>query len=337
LSFINDILRYESISIVGLAKNTGKTECFNYILGKIKDKEKCVALTSIGLDGENCDQVTQTHKPEIEIYEKMLFVTSEKHFREKNLIAEILDVSNNQTSLGRLVTAKAVNEGKVLLSGPADTRSLQRLIHSLKKFGTDLAIVDGALSRLSLASPTITDAMILTTGAAVSKNIPQLVRQTKYVYDLINLDIVDKKLHNELHNIKNGIWAVAPEGNVHNLNIISVFAEEQLQKNIFEYGTVLFVSGAISDRFIKFLEKQKQIKEIVLIIRDFTKVFASMESYYSFIKKGGQLKVLHKSKLIAVCINPVSPDGYIIDSDKLKDAMEQSLGIPVYDVRRVNS
>ena len=30
LPFINDILRYDSLSIVGLEKNTGKTECLKY-------------------------------------------------------------------------------------------------------------------------------------------------------------------------------------------------------------------------------------------------------------------------------------------------------------------
>lgn len=58
----------------------------------------------------------------------------------------------------------------------------------MKRFDVDTTIVDGALSRLSLSSPAVTEAMVLATGAALSCNIPQLVRKTKYVYDLICLD-----------------------------------------------------------------------------------------------------------------------------------------------------
>ena len=35
--FIEEILKYNSIAIVGLAKNAGKTECLNYILRKVKN------------------------------------------------------------------------------------------------------------------------------------------------------------------------------------------------------------------------------------------------------------------------------------------------------------
>lgn len=38
--FIEEILKYNSIAIVGLAKNAGKTECLNYILRKVKNTGK---------------------------------------------------------------------------------------------------------------------------------------------------------------------------------------------------------------------------------------------------------------------------------------------------------
>lgn len=50
--FIEEILKYNSIAIVGLAKNAGKTECLNYILRKVKNTGKRFALTSIGIDGK---------------------------------------------------------------------------------------------------------------------------------------------------------------------------------------------------------------------------------------------------------------------------------------------
>jgi len=335
--FVEEILKYNSLAIVGLAKNAGKTECLNYILGQLKHTGKQLALTSIGIDGERLDQVSQTPKPEIELYEGMIFVTSEKHYREKRLVADLLDVSTHRTALGRLVTARAVSQGKVLLSGPADTASLRCLIRGMSRLGVDLTIVDGALSRLSLGSPAVTDALVLATGAAVSCHIPQLVRKTKYVYDLISLEAIDPVLGERLQSIEHGVWAIDEMGVLHDLHIPSVFLLNDHKEDIFRFGNRLFVAGAISDRLLNFLRMQKHVQDITLVIKDFTRVFASMESFYAFLKRGGTLKVVQKSKLLAVCINPVSPDGYCLDSDTLRVAMQESLQLPVYDVRRLSN
>lgn len=329
-------MRHRSVAIVGLAKNTGKTECLNYILRHVKDAGRRVALTSIGIDGESLDQVSQTPKPEIKVYEDMVFVTSEKHYREKRLIAEVMDISTEQTSLGRLVTARAVSPGKVLLSGPAKAESARRLIEGMRRHSVDTTIVDGALSRLSIGSPTVTDAMILATGAALSCNIPQLTRMTKYVYDRIRLPQVAPDLAERLAPIESGVWAVDKDGEVRDLGIPSIFMAAGHKERLFQYGNTLYVAGVVSDNFMRFLRQQKNAAELTLVIRDFTKMFATMEAYYAYLKKGGRVEVLHSSKLLAVCVNPLAPNGYRLDSDELREAIQTSLGVPAYDVRKMD-
>lgn len=335
MPFTEDILQCASVSVVGMEKNTGKTETLNYILNRLKNIKKQIAVTSIGIDGETTDSVYQTQKPEVEVFENMIFVTSERFFKEKRLVAEILDTSYRQTSLGKLVTAKAKTTGKVILSGPSDTLWLQSLIHSLRDFNVDLTLVDGALSRMSLASPTITEGMVLATGAAVSSNIPQLIKKTNFTYKLINLEQVDEELKLKLQDIKNGIWSIDEEEDIYDLGIPSVFSLQNEPNELLKYGTTLFVSGAISDAFLKMLRTQKQIEDIVLVIRDFTKAFISEEIYNTFVKKGGRIKVLQKTKLLAVTVNPVSPKGRNLNSEELQNAIQEVLKIPVYDVRKL--
>lgn len=327
-----DILRYRSLAIVGLAKNTGKTECLNYILRKVGDRASRFALTSIGVDGEKTDRVCQTEKPEITVPEGMVFVTSEKHYREKRLVAEVLDISDEQTALGRLVTARAVTEGKVLLSGPAHTGGLRRLIAQMQKRGVQTTLVDGALSRLSLASPTVTEAMVLATGAAVSGNIAELVRQTKYVYELVGLEEVGQEWQDKLEGIEQGCWALTEDGQVEDLHLPSVFMLEKAEGSLLRDGCPLFVAGAVSDKLLQHLRLQKCPVE--LVVRDFTRIFALPESYYAFLRKGGRIRVLHRSRLMAVTVNPVAPSGLVLDSERLCREMEDALHIPVYDVKR---
>ncbi len=335
MPFLNDIEKYNSLSIVGLEKNTGKTECLNYVLSRLRDSRKQIALTSIGIDGENRDQVTQTNKPEIELSEGMIFVTSELHYKQRKLVSEIIDVSRESTSLGRLVSAKALTKGKVLLSGPASNHSIKELIADLKNKGVDLCIVDGALSRKSIGSPAVTEAMILATGAALSANITQLVYKTKYVYDLIQLPEIEMKLKTQLSEVDNGIWAIDSEGKFQDTGISSVLLIQNEKDKLFQHGNCFFVSGAVTDQFLEFLKNQKQISEINLIVRDFTRVFASPETYYSFVKRGVSMQVLNKTNLLAITINPVSPDGYRLNSDELKNALQEKVNVPVYDIKKL--
>ena len=332
MPFVDEILKYKSVSIVGMEKNTGKTECLNYILRRLADSNHRLAITSIGLDGEGLDQVTQTHKPEILLNKGDVFVTSEAHYRGKKLDAEILDLSKQRTSLGRLVTARVTGSGKVIISGPSETVWLKKLVDSMAQFGVETTLVDGALSRQSLGSPAITEGMILATGAALSANIHTLISKTAFLHELICLPEWESPQNEALLRITSGLWALDAEDQVHDLGIESAFLLQSNKEKLFSYGNTFYVSGAVTAGLLNFLRIQPGIEETVIVARDFSRIFADKESYQAFTKRGGQIKVLLHTKLIAVCVNPVSPQGYILDSKQLLEKLTEKLGIPVYDI-----
>lgn len=335
MPFINNILQYRSLSIVGLEKNTGKTVCLNYVLRRLAEMHADVAVTSIGVDGEQTDSVYATAKPEIVLYEDMRFITSEKHYHQRQLVAEIEHLDTQRTSLGRLLTGRVVCGGKILLSGAATTEKLKQQIQNFAQSGVALTIVDGALSRLSLASPTVTEAMILATGAAVSPNIQQLISKTRFVYRLINIPEVDSLLKSKLMDKESGIWSIDSEGEVHDMHIASVFLLGRGDDDLFRYGNTLFVTGAVSDRLLKYLAMQKNIKNTTLIVRDFTKFFVTQEVYADFLRKGGTLRVLQQSKLMALCLNPTSPQGFVLNSEEACARLSEALETPVFDVKKL--
>lgn len=333
MPFVHEILKYKSVSFIGLEKNTGKTESLNYVLDRLKDSQTLIAITSIGIDGEQVDNVTKTHKPEITVYKNMFFITSEIHYLQKKVLAEIVEVSENRTALGRLITAKALAEGKILLSGPSTTAEIKRLIDRMHNFKVKTTLIDGALSRTSLASPTITEAMVLATGASVSANIPQLVRKTRYVQRLIEIESIPAELAEKLLPLKKGLWAVDEMNEIHDLEIQSTFLLKNRNKDLFRFGYRIYAAGVISDSFLNFLRIQKE--DVELIIQDFTKVFASNETFDAFLRKGNSMKCLLRNKLIAVTVNPVSPHGYRLDSETLVKEMQDALNVPVYDIKQL--
>jgi len=332
MPFVDDLIKHTSVSIIGTEKNTGKTECLKHILRRLDGSGHRLAVTSIGLDGEGIDQVTLTPKPEIFLSEGTIFVTTEAHFRTKKLDAEILDVSQQRTSLGRLITARVKGRGKVLLSGPSDTIWLKKLIDQMQLYQIDTTLVDGALSRQSPGSPAITQAMILTTGAALSANINTLVSKTAFLYELIQLPLWDNPLSEKMLQQTHGVWAVDEYGQMHELPFQSAFTLDANKEELFQHGHTIYASGAITSRLLNTLRMQPNIGKTRLIARDFSKIFADHQSYQAFTKNGGQINVLLQTKLIALCVNPVSPKGYILDSVKLREQMQATLQIPVYDL-----
>lgn len=331
LTFIDDILNYNSLSIVGLQKNTGKTECLKYVLARLPLEQKRVAVTSIGIDGETTDQVTRTQKPEIVLREGMYFGTSEAHYRQRRLVSELIDVSDESTSLGRVVTARALTQGKILLSGPSSTSGLQRWMRDMRRHEIDLAIVDGALSRLSLASPAVSQSMILATGAAYSINMSQLIQRTAFVVDLINIGVTNERNLALLSPLDKGMWWIDTDGGLHEMEGETSLSQ-QVQFHGMDRCSTLYVAGALVDSFLEKVRKNKSLKHVELVVRDFTKVFVSPQQLRLFEKAGGSIRVLQKSKLIAVTVNPTSPSGYVLDSDVLCDRLSQAINLPVYDL-----
>lgn len=333
MPFVDEILRHRSVAIVGLAKNTGKTVCLNYVLRRLSTMDARVAITSIGVDGEHTDRVSSTPKPQVTLYRGMTFVTSEVHYLQRQLVSEITDVGRKYTSLGRLVTAEVIQQGKCLISGPAETMGIKTLISQLSDSGIETTIVDGALSRMSLASPAITDGIVLATGAAFSANIPQLVRKTKYIKQLIELPQVPAAWLDPLGRLLSGLWAIGDDGEVYDLEIPSIFLIEKREKDIFRYGSRIYVTGAVSDKLLNFLRQQR--RQVELIVADFTKVFATQEAYDAFIREGNSMKSLMRSHLIAVTVNPYSPAGICLDSAVLREQMSRELNVPVYDIMKL--
>ncbi|MGL4788545.1 MAG: hypothetical protein ACRDCE_02915 [Cetobacterium sp.] len=334
MPFIKDIKKYRSIATIGLEKNVGKTETMNYILKRFNAEGILAGVTSIGIDGEKIDIVTDTSKPEITIYEGMVFVTSEKHYCKKRFAAEILNVSEKSTALGRVVTARALGEGKVLLSGPSSSYWVKDIIDEMLGKGMECVLVDGALSRMSVGSPIITEGIVLSTGASVSINQKEIVKKTKHVINLLKLERVNWQNRESILKLEDGIYKIVLNGEIINkLPIRSILNFSELEENIFEEPCTLYLTGVLTERFVENLIKQSFIENVEILVKDFTKIFLSPDVLNRFIRRGGKLRVLLNTELVAVTVNPVSPAGYILDWKELVEEIKQFTDVPVLNLR----
>lgn len=320
---------YGSVAVAGLAKNVGKTVTLRHLLREGTRRGLRLGVTSIGVDGESIDSVSATRKPEITLYPGVVFATSEAHYRRRRLQSEVTGVARRHTALGRVVVAKALSAGKTLLSGPADTTSLREVIWMLRSEGAGTVLVDGALSRLSPASPAVTDAMVLATGAALSPEISRIVSRTSFVCSLTELPEVDSPLGKSLEGLEGDLWGIDEEKTPRALGIGSALSLDRVKEGILRFGTVIFNPGIVSDKLLSFLSSLSQIKDITLIVRDFTRLFVQPHTLKVYLGKGGSIKVLERPRLLGVTVNPYSPAGYQVDKDRLVGSLQASLNVPV--------
>lgn len=337
MPFIQELLKYKNTAIAGLEKNTGKTTCMNYILNRLyKDFSKVVAVTSIGIDGETQDQVTLTSKPEIFFEKGMYFVTSEKFYLNKMLTAKILNIGKENTATGRLITAEVMNKGNCIIAGPDNTFLVKKILKQLESYPIDVTLIDGAISRTSHASPAIAEALVLCTGAALAPSIEKVVEKTAFSLELLNIQTWnDHKNQEWLNDTEAGVWALDSNNVWQNLKLKSLLMLNSSKCDIFEYGNTVFISGAITDKYLEIIRTTSKSKDINIIVKDFTKIFVSRRELNIFQSSGGNLFVLKQPKLIAVCVNPYSPKGFLLDSVKLINELSNKIGMKVFDIKKI--
>ena len=181
-----------SIAIAGIAKNAGKTTTLNHIISDFAARGVTLGLTSIGLDGEETDQVTATPKPRIYVPEGTVFATAEQLLtrRERgvnDIAKEILAVTDVMTPLGRVVVARVLSGGNVMLAGPSIVPQIAPIMRILQDHGAAKIIIDGAVGRKSLAVPDVAQAVVLAAGAGLSKSMDAVISETKHTVDIFGL------------------------------------------------------------------------------------------------------------------------------------------------------
>lgn len=176
---------YASLSIIGLCKNAGKTTALNSLLRA--SPPEGLAVTSIGRDGEGEDVATGTKKPPIFIREGTLLATAKNLLSVCDITKEILDVPGMETPLGEIVVLRAHSDGFVQLAGPSTVSQLARLSERFRALGAQKIWIDGAAGRRSLSARRLAEATVLCTGASCGGSLAEVVAETAYVSELLQL------------------------------------------------------------------------------------------------------------------------------------------------------
>jgi hypothetical protein len=334
---ILDLCRqYNNVCIIGMAKNVGKTTVLNHIINKARGKIS-LGLTSIGRDGEDKDRVTSTEKPKIYVERGTCIATAKQLLLSSDITKEILTTTGMHTPMGEVVIARALSDGYVELGGPSINSHMRKICSELKNLGSSLVLVDGALSRKTSASPSITEAAILSTGASLSGSIDKAINLTKHTVKLLSLEpekdpeilMLSKEI---LKDLRVGI--IYRDKTVKKLNsLTSLEASKEIVENLNKDSTHIFIKGILSDKLLEDIMKSTdKFNATTLLVEDGTKLFLNVDTLYKFEKQGGNIKVINKINLVCLTVNPKSPSGYEFNKNEFLEKLQASVHIPVIDV-----
>ena len=131
--------------------------------------------------------------------------------------------------------------------------------------------------------------------------------------------------------LERGVWAVNHDGTLRELNGVTALSQE-IRFDGMEQCQALYVAGALVDGLLEKVRRNKSLRQVELVVRDFTKVFVTPQPFPFFIRGGGRMPVLQRSHLIAVTVNPTSPSGYNLDSELLCARLSEVIHLPVHDL-----
>ncbi len=320
------------LALVGLAKNTGKTETLAAILRELAEQSTCVGVTSIGRDGEEHDVIdARIEKPRIVLQAGSLVASTDALVRASGLAHERLAQTGVRTPLGEVVIARLAEQGAVEVAGPSAAEDLRKVSDAMIGFGAEIALIDGSIDRRAASSPAVADGLVIATGAVLSEDVEEVVAATKDAVDLVRLPAagsprVDRSTggSEELLTLERGLVLNAEPAE------ITALLREHPHASMFR------VDGALSERFLEGLlaaRTERAGRELRIVVGDPTRVFLTRRGPGWYRRQGVEIEVSRTIDLRAITVNPVAPQSHRFDSKQLRQLIEAAIhDVPVLDV-----
>lgn len=310
----------KSTGIIGTAKNTGKTTTLNWLISQ--QKGEGIAVTGIGYDGEERDNITMLPKPRIRFEDGVIIATAEKCLTASEAGCETIKKTGIITALGEIIIAKITSPGLVVIAGPNRAADLAKVMHYISAAGAKTLFVDGSLNRMSPMY--LMDEIIFATGGARSSDIPQLAREMKYIESLFGF----QKYYSPVEFL--------PE--VKTLYTLSD-AEKITPEGRFFYIPSFFYDKALYHLVSRLKEKTEVVFHSPVQILIACGLDGAGEFINALKKSVCQVSYIHRPALAMVTVNPFYPvekdyrySGGWLDRFELLARMKEQLSVEVRDV-----
>jgi hypothetical protein len=342
VSLTDLIAHARRVAVVGLAKNTGKTETLTALLHELEQAGRTVGVTSVGRDGESRDVIDpHIEKPRVRLCAGSLVASTDALLRAGSARYELLEDTGVRTPLGRVLIARLLTEGSLEIAGPSGALDIRAAADAMLAHGADLALVDGAIDRRAASSPAVCDALVMATGAILSERLEDVVEQTRQTVELVRLPTLENPGVRALAATHATSLLSDADGR-HTLELHPQFALSSDAQDLSRLlrtnpkATHLAIAGALCEPFLQTLLLAARGRELTLVVADSTKVFLADHAPDWYRRQGLAIRVLEAIRLCAITVNPWAPRSHSFDSAHLRGALKAAVpDVPVLDVREM--
>ena len=137
---------------------------------------------------------------------------------------EVIKRTNYSTAIGTLLICRVREAGYVQIAGPVINAEQKMLCQDMLGLGSQLILIDGAIDRKSIASPDTSDAIILSTGAVLSRKLNKVVEETAHVVNLYRTPELEKGVIRdaiENNNFDDKIMLISDAGEIKKLDLVT--------------------------------------------------------------------------------------------------------------------
>lgn len=324
------------LAIIGTAKNVGKTVALRAILSSLGERGVVVGVTSTGRDGEARDVLDSSIvKPRIELGAGALVATALPLLARCDARVEVLRETSFRTPLGRVVVGRMLERGEVEVAGPGSASAVRKVTDMMFSLGATRVIIDGSLDRRAAAQPTVSDGVILATGAVLDRDRDEVVRRTAVAAALLRLPRVrDEELRAVAEAAPSHLAMVDGEDGAVALPreyVLRGDAEPDAKWDpVLARASALVVRGALTEPFLERVARARggtaATAGLTIVADDAAKVFLDAPAAARCTARGIAIEVLSPINLMALTVNPVAPSSHRFDSRELCDAL--ALAIP---------
>lgn len=323
------------LTIVGLAKNVGKTVTLNHLISGAAQRGVRLGLTSTGRDGERRDAITELPKPAIDAPEGSLVATAIDALSEGSAAVEIIGETEFHTPFGPIILGRVREPGSVLLIGPGSSHRISVILDQLESLGAGLCLVDGSLDRLAAAAPGVTGNIILATGAAYSPSMKATVARTAQAIDVFGLPAAEPHPGDQPGQDGGPIIVASSLGRA--ASIVAALGPKNQSLPKPQTGDPprrrLLLEGALTTSLVGEILRAGLARDVEVVVQDATRVIVEAGVWRRFRRQGGRVSVLRPIRVLAVTCNPWSPFGPGYPQPDFIDEIHRvSGGLPAFDL-----
>jgi hypothetical protein len=319
------------VALVGLAKNTGKTQTLATILAEHAAGGRRIGVTSIGRDGEERDVIdARISKPRVQLQTGSLVATTDALLRASALAHERCLRTGIRTPLGEVIVAELLEPGTIEVAGPSAAGDVRSVSDAMTEHGAEQVLIDGAIDRRAASSPAVADGLVMATGAILGEDIEQVLATTVDAVELVRLPLRSdaspgssspdgERVALERRLVLNG-----------EPSEVAALLREHPQASTFT------VEGALSERFLEGLlgaRRERAGRELRIVASDPTSVFLSRHGPGWYRRQGVSIEVSQTIDLRAITVNPLAPQSHRFDSRRLRELIAAAVpDVPILDV-----